>query len=318
VTVLPPWAFGRLAPELESRGLDVLPISLPRPNNQDAGKKPPSTLLNRSIPAPVASRLPRYARCGVGVLTARMPAVDIDVRHQELADAIERMVVAEIGDGPVRYGQAPKRLRPCRTAAPFAKLSTQGYRLPGDQPSDKAHKVEVLAAGQQFVAYGVHPDTGRAYAWPFDDLRDLERDDLPELTAEAAARVVAEAETMLARSGATVGTGRGSANPQPAFEGGVAPRAVRDLAEARMVRHALESINPSRLGYDDWIRVGYGLKAALGDHGERVWLAWSRASARHDGTSGERGTPERMWRGIKPQRCGWRYLERLAWALFNG
>jgi len=49
-----------------------------------------------------------------------------------------------------------------------------------------------------------------------------------------------------------------------------------------------------------------------------VWLAWSRASARHDGTFGERGTPERMWRGIKPRRCGWRYLERLHGALTAG
>ena len=57
-------------------------------------------------------------------------------------------------------------------------------------------------------------------------------------------------------------------------------------------------------------------KAALGEHGEGVWLAWTRTSARHDGTSGPKGTPERMWRGIKPQRCGWRYLERLAGSIW--
>ena len=65
-----------------------------------------------------------------------------------------------VGDAPVRFGQAPKRLRVYRTAEPFTKLSTAGYRLPGDEPGAKAHKVEILAAGQQFVAYGVHPDTG--------------------------------------------------------------------------------------------------------------------------------------------------------------
>ena len=96
-------------------------------------------------------------RCGTGILTATTPAVDIDVRHAELADAIDRMVVKLVGDAPVRFGQAPKRLRVYRTAAPFAKLSTAGYRLPGDEPGAKAHKVEILAAGQQFVAYGVHP-----------------------------------------------------------------------------------------------------------------------------------------------------------------
>jgi hypothetical protein len=304
-----PPTFGDIGAELELRGFDVLPISLPRPNDPNLGKKPPGSLTDWPTPAPVASRLPRYAACGVGVLTARTPGIDIDVQHQELADAVDRMVVAEIGDGPVRYGQAPKRLRPYRTYAPYGKLSTRGYRLPGDAPNAKQHKVEILGDGQQFVAYGIHPDTGLPYCWPFDSLLDLERDDLPELSAETAARIVAKAETMLARLGTVVSTGRGAAKSRAAFKDGVAPRAVRDLTEAQRVFDTLKAIDPSDLDYDTWIRVGYGLKAALGDHGERLWLAWSRASARHDGTFGERGTPERMWRGIKPKRCGWRYLE---------
>jgi hypothetical protein len=52
VTVLPEWAFGRIAPELELRGLQPLPISLPHPNDLDTGKKPPSTLSNWSTPVP--------------------------------------------------------------------------------------------------------------------------------------------------------------------------------------------------------------------------------------------------------------------------
>ena len=77
---------------------------------------------------------------------------------------------------------------------------------------------------------------------------------------------------------------------------GPAPRPVRDLAEARRVLDVLRGIDPSGLDYDAWIRVGYGLKAALGEHGECVWLAWSRASARHDGTI----RPERA----RPNACG--------------
>lgn len=315
MTALAEWAFGRIALELELRGFEPLPISLPHPSDKDLGKKPPSSLARWSDPAPVASRLPGYARCGTGILTATTPAVDVDVHHAELADAIDRMVVELMGDAPVRFGRAPKRLRVYRTAEPFAKMATAGYRLPGDEPGAKAHKIEVLAAGQQFVAYGVHPDTGRGYAWPFDSPLDLERADLPLLSAEDAARVIAEAETILARAGTVVSTRRRQAKPLAAFEDGPAPRPVRDLSEVRRVREALKRINPSRLDYDGWIRVGYGLKAALGHRGESVWLAWSRGSARHDGTFGEKGTPERMWRGINPQRCGWRYLERLAGSL---
>jgi putative DNA primase/helicase len=307
-----PWSFGQCGPILEANDFQPIPISRPHKRDVNLGKKPPGSLDEWPKPAPVASRLPRYAGCGTGILTETTPAVDIDVRHAELADAIERMVIAEIGDGPVRYGQAPKRLRPCRTDQPFPKIATRNYRLLGDEPGAKAHKLEILGDGQQFVAFGDHPDTGLPYSWPFDSLIDLERDDLPELTAEAAASLVAKAETMLARIGTAVSTvGNGRTKPRTAFKDGVAPRPVRDLTEAHRVFDTLKAIDPSELDYDTWIKVGYGLRAALGDRGESLWLAWSRASARHDGTFGERGTPERAWRGIKPELCGWRYLERI-------
>ena len=49
---------------------------------------------------------------------------------------------------PLRIGKAPKRLLVYRTAAPFKGI--------------KRHPLEVLCLGQQFVAYAVHPETGRA------------------------------------------------------------------------------------------------------------------------------------------------------------
>ena len=126
-----------------------------------------------------------------------------------------------------------------------------------------------------------------------------------------AARVVAAAETMLAKAGAVVSYRMPAGRAVAQRRAGPAPRPVRDLAEAKRVLDLLRGIDPSGLDYDAWIRVGYGLKAALGEHGKSAWLAWSRASARHDGTHWRKGTPERMWRGIRPARCGWRYLERL-------
>ena len=237
--------------------------------------------------------------------------------HVELAEAIDRMVMAEIGDGPVRIGQAPKRLRVCRTETPFPKISTRAYRLPSDEPGAKAHKVEILADGQQFVAYGNHPVTGRQYAWPFDSLLNLERDDLPELTPETAARVIAKAEAILARAGTVVSARpRQSQSPGPQRPG-PAPRSVRDLTEARQVLDTLATIDPSGLDYDTWIATAYGVKAALGEHGKSAWIAWSSRSTKH-GSSGRSDTPARMWSRIKPQRCGWRFLERLAGEIAGG
>jgi hypothetical protein len=302
--------------ELERRGFLTLPISLPHPRDPDAGKKPPGSLGKWSAPAPVADRLPRYARCGTGLLTATTPAVDSDVRHPEVADAIDRIVVAELGDAPVRYGAAPKRLRLGRTGAPFKKLSTRDYCLPGDEPGAKPHKVEILAEGQQFVAFGVHPSIGRPYHWPFDSPLDLERDDLPELTGENAARIIAAAETVLSRVGTVVGS-RTRLPPQAERKPGPVPRPVRDLAEVRRVRNVLKSIDPSTLDYDTWVATAYGMKAALGDHGRGPWIAWSRRSAKH-GASGASDTPERVWKSVKPTRCGWKFLERLAGEIGHG
>ena len=202
----------------------------------------------------------------------------------EVAEAIDRMVAEMAGEAPVRFGQAPKRLRVYRTAEPFTKLSTAGYRLPGDEPGAKAHKLEILAAGQQFVGYGVHPGTGRPYAWPDDDLLDLERDDLPELTAEMAARIVAAAEAILAKAG-TVASTRTAHRPAERRPG-PPPRPVRDLAEARRVLDVLRRIDPVRLDRDTWIATAYGVKAALGEHGREAWIAWSSRSTKH-GASGQ-------------------------------
>ncbi|HEX6015439.1 MAG TPA: PriCT-2 domain-containing protein [Geminicoccaceae bacterium] len=265
----------------------------------------------------MAERLPRYAGCGVGLLTATTPAVDIDVRHLEIADAVDRVVVAALGDAPVRYGAAPKRLRLYRTSEPFPKVVTAGYRLPGDAPDAKAHKVEVLGAGQQFVAYGIHPGTGRPYFWPDDSPLDLERDDLPELNAELAARIVAAAETILAKVGAAAENRARAARPAAERLPGPEPRAVRDLAEARRVFDVLKSIDPSRLDRDSWMRTAYAVKAAVGEPGREPWLVWSRGSSKH-GASGKSDTPERTWKSANPTRCGWRYLKELAEEIGHG
>jgi hypothetical protein len=159
------------------------------------------------------------------------------------------------------------------------------------------------------VAYGVHPGTGWPYAWPDDDLLNLERNNLPELTAEKAVRIVGLADGILARIGITSAT-RSTGRAQYVRRPGPEPRPVRDLGEARRVLDVLKSIDPSGLDYDTWVASGYGVKAALGEHGREAWIAWSSRSAKH-GASGRSDTPARVWSSIRPERCGWRYLERL-------
>jgi hypothetical protein len=111
----------------------------------------------------------------------RTPAVDVDMRHAEAAEAIDRLAVDQLGDGPLRFGQPPKRLRLCRTEVAFPKIASRDLVLPRDQPGDKSHKAELLANGQQFVAFGIHLDVGLPYTWPNSSELDLDRQDLPPI-----------------------------------------------------------------------------------------------------------------------------------------
>ena len=43
----------------------------------------------------------------------------------------------------------------------------------------KAHPIEVLGLGQQFVAFADHPDTKRPYDWPQELPADLPAESLP-------------------------------------------------------------------------------------------------------------------------------------------
>jgi hypothetical protein len=91
--------------------------------------------------------------------------LDIDIRDAGLADAVETLALERFGATcPVRFGQRPKRAMLCRCSETTGKLATAGYRLPGEGPNSSLHRVEVLAEGQQVVAYGRHP-TGVDYAW---------------------------------------------------------------------------------------------------------------------------------------------------------
>ena len=56
---------------------------------------------------------------------------------------------------------APKRPLVFRTNALFRKVDSGFFT----DAEGVQHKVEVLGEGQQFVAFGIHPDTRKPYRW---------------------------------------------------------------------------------------------------------------------------------------------------------
>src|SRR6516165_2645820 len=96
-----------------------------------------------------------------GIRTKHTPAIDIDIHDADIAEQIENELRACFPQQRllVRVGQPPKRLVPFRCETPFTKIIIR-FKPPD---ADTIHKVEVLGEGQQFIANGVHPGTGKAY-----------------------------------------------------------------------------------------------------------------------------------------------------------
>ena len=87
---------------------------------------------------------------GIGIVCGEAVGIDIDIQKDpDLAGHIDALAKDHLGDGPLRIGRWPKRLRLYRAKEPLNYLS-EG-------------QVEILTTGKQFVAAGVHPDTGRPY-----------------------------------------------------------------------------------------------------------------------------------------------------------
>ncbi|MFZ1413008.1 MAG: PriCT-2 domain-containing protein [Defluviicoccus sp.] len=221
----------------------------------------------------------QWPDAGIGIAGGAVAAVDIDVADAGMALRIETLARERLGDTPaLRIGRAPKRLLVYRTDAPF-----KGFKL---------SPIEILGEGQQFVAYHIHPDTGRAYEWPEESLADIDIGRLP-LISQAQARAFAEeAYALLPETLRPARLGGGNIPAHPA-----APGDLRGTTEA--ITAALAFIPNADLDYDSWMRIGMALKGALGDDGDALFAAWSAQSVKDVPE-----TTAKAWASFQPRSIG--------------
>lgn len=223
----------------------------------------------------------RWPGCGIGIACGTVVGLDIDITDLDLVTAIEAKARAELGDTPLlRIGQLPKRLLVYRASQPFAPVK----RMP----------LECLAAGNQFVAYGIHPATDRPYEWPIEAPHEVDLCKIPVVT-EAQIRAFVEREILSV--------------PAELRHSRLGPDRAREVywthdnnprGTIPAITEAIGHIPNDDLQYDDWIKIGMAIKAAIGEAGLPVWVAWSQRSPK-SGTSGKSDTPARVWRGLKPR-----------------
>lgn len=117
------------------------------------------------------------AALNTGIRTGKVVAIDIDV------------------DDPSEVAEIEATVREALGASSFRRVGKKGCLLlySNDDPIDKITiaakdktKVEILGAGQQFIAYGIHPETGQPYHWTEDGYEPAEYApwQLPAVTQE--------------------------------------------------------------------------------------------------------------------------------------
>lgn len=287
--------MARLGATLIDRGYPILPI-------QPASKKPGMYRLGAWHDYPKWSRHCErdttenevdiwgdWPEAGVGIAAGRVIGIDIDVlQSKEVAEQIEGLARRMLGDTPaIRIGHAPKRLLVYRADQPFG-----GFKYP---------PIEVLGLGQQFIAYGIHPDTGKPYDWPDHTLADLKLDELPVITQEQAREFAQAAYALVpgALRPKTLGVGLQSA---PASAIHPDKRGTQEAIAA-----ALAHIVNADLDYDSWVRVGMAIKGALGADGWPLFEKWSASSRKND-----EKTTAKSWQSFAPQRIGAGTIYKLA------
>ncbi|WP_237479231.1 bifunctional DNA primase/polymerase [Lichenibacterium dinghuense] len=200
---------------------------------------------------------------GTGVPCGTVVGIDIDVRDAAKAGEIAGIAREVFGDTPfVRQGAAPKLLLVYRAAEPIA-----GGLYP---PLDGfGGGVDVLADKKQFVAFGIHPGTGRRYEWiGRESPLTAEPQAAPEITGEQVAAFLNLVNGVVALS-MSGGAGRGRK-----AGGGESAEIVRDAEgyvvdgrEAYLTREIWGAAN--RLNQNGAVLTVEGIAA----------FAWERFSA---------------------------------------
>lgn len=219
---------------------------------------------------------------GVGIKTSATPLVDIDCYDEKLVAHMTKVTEDLCGPALQRVGLAPKTGLLYRTDDPFPK--TQSKTFIDDEGRNV--KLEVLAEGQQFVAFHTHPDTGKPYKWLTDSPLDVEADDLEVIDRDDALELVAEFERQCRKRGwpekSTVKRltdGRSRERRDDPF---LTDKEKVDLTPEALLKKLHRVPNPE--DYDTWFHVGMALYHQYeGDQvGLDMWHEWSATAHNYD------------------------------------
>jgi len=226
---------------------------------------------------------------GLGVLGEFNPGIDIDIQDREIVEKVIKWCQKNIGVTPVRTGNAPRALIPC--SAPPEGLGPDNSAKYEDDLG-VSHQIEIKAKGQQWVAYGMHPGTGKPYAWEGGELHDLDSDLLPLLTGDKIAALFSYFESIAPDTWLKLSKGRararaGGLTSDGELQGGTAFENYKPPLniDADRVRSILAALSPDgEVNGMGWRSVGMALYHQFegSDEGQEIYREWSENSIEYD------------------------------------
>jgi hypothetical protein len=277
---------------LLENGYITVAVTSPDQNDRQAGKKPvgKNWADNQDVQkCDIDAWALRYPNAkNTGILCGNVVAIDIDVADPALVERIKAAAFKMLGKhAPVRVGRDPRSIIVCRTDTPFKKKKSSEFILPSGEKAE----VEILADGQQFVGYGIHPLTMRPYRWTDQSLEDVPFSDLPIVSEGQITQFLLDVDQILLDSGCF----RSSTVKEFEAEGKRVAKYRDGPVDPDLLKEALIHIPNNDVGYDDWLRIGFACHSALGDAGFDLWDEWSQTSSKYDGAF-----TAKTWRYFKP------------------
>ncbi len=255
----------------------------------------------RSAAEPSEEAVRQWALAGanLGMKTDFFPSVDIDCTNAALAARLTQLTHRVLGPAPVRYGARPKALVMYQTALPFPR------RRLWLQRGEERHLIEVLGEGQQCIVAGTHPATLLPYEW------EQGADTLTSIRAEDIDVLFAAMTEMLQADGWSVDAQSGNAGRSSMSESSLRAPSLEAVQNAVALLPNTNALFPHR---DDYIKVGYAIKASLGpemdEDGYAIFLSWAE---RWDGGTNHPEMVRGDWRRMRgPYSMGWTWLAEKA------
>lgn len=201
---------------------------------------------------------------------------DCDIYDKEVASLVRKSFAEKFGTGPVRIGQAPKSLTLYTSSPGFGKITSPVWV----SPDGVENRVEMLGYGQQFVAIGIHPDTGKPYEWKGQSITDVESWELPKIDLDAVNKwIKSELPKLIPSTWAKKGETSGGARSDADILDNIKPRLELSEDDARDYVRCIDE----NCDYDRWIAVGMALNHQFeGDEiGYSIWSDHFKQSAKY-------------------------------------